>query len=42
MSMKSRMKREGTKSAPGIDTSALDWDELSSLNNLSDVHNVSI
>ncbi|XP_021943880.2 DNA polymerase subunit gamma-1 isoform X1 [Folsomia candida] len=40
MSMKSRMKREGTKSAPGIDTSALDWDELSSLNNLSDVHNL--
>lgn len=41
VTMKSRLKHEGTKSVAGVDSSALDWDELSSLNNLADVHKAS-
>jgi DNA polymerase gamma 1 len=40
MTMKSKMKKLGTKTVPGSDLSSLEWDELSSMNNLADVHKV--
>lgn len=42
MTMNSRLKNGGSKTVAGTDVSSLDWDELSSLNNLADVHKVGL